>query len=476
MLKALLAHIRAYELVHAGDRVGVATSGGADSVALLRAMLALREELGAILSVVHVNHGLRGAESDADEEFVAALAREYSLPLHSARIDVRGYAAEHKLSIEAAARAVRYGYFSGLIPAEVDRIATAHTLDDQAETVLLRLLRGAGTRGLAGIYRTVDAAEPWNADCEERSSAPQPRIIRPLLETSRAQVIEFLRDLGQTWREDASNQDRAYLRNRVRHDLLPLLEREFNPNLRVLLAQTAEVAGEEESWWAKAVASVFESRAICPGDPFPARHFAGLEIAMQRRVLRAMAEAGGFVLDFAEVERARAAVAGGGAGRQQVSAELAIELRRHRDSPVTFRFHAEGFVGETRGLLYDYALKVPGQLDVPELGFRLCVERVVGQVPGSLASALAEHKLRVRNWRAGDRFHAEGRSGEKKIKELFQLYRIPAGERANWPVVECAGEIIWVRGLPPSENWKARPGESHSLLFELLPLSGAEAV
>jgi tRNA(Ile)-lysidine synthase len=473
VLKSLLTYIRAHELVHAGDRVGLAVSGGADSVALLRATLALRSELGVILSVVHVNHGLRGAESDADEAFVADLAREHKLPLHSTCIDVRAYAAEHKLSIEAAARAVRYEYFRGLIPAQVNRIATAHTMDDQAETVLLRLLRGAGTRGLAGIYRTVtgDDAEPGGSHPIEIATAPEVRIIRPLLETSRAQVLEFLGGVGQRWREDASNQDRAYLRNRVRHDLLPLLEREFNPNLRAVLAQTAEVARDEERWWAKAVAEVFDSRAILPGDAFPVTDFAALEIAMQRRVLRAMAESASAALDFGEVERARAAVLEGSAGSQQVSAALAIEVRRHRDGPVTFRLHPQGFVGEKQGLLYDYALTVPGVQDVPELGFRLRAERVTEEVPGSLTCALAGRMLHLRNWRAGDRFHAEGRGSEKKLKELFQLYRIPAAERTKWPVIECAGEIVWVRGLPPSVDWRARPGERFALLFELLPLS-----
>jgi tRNA(Ile)-lysidine synthase len=456
----------------------VATSGGADSVALLRALLALRSELGVILSVVHVNHLLRGAESDADEAFVADLAREHSLALHSTRIDVGAYAAEHKLSIEATARALRYGYFRGLLSDQVDCIATAHTLDDQAETVLLRMLRGAGTRGQAGIYPTVagDDAKPRRGQLVTVELNSVPRIVRPMLETSREQVLEFLHEIGQTWREDASNQDRVYLRNRVRHDLLPLLEREFNSNLRVVLAQSAELARDEEAWWARAVAEVFDSRAIRPGEPFPAGDFAALEIAMQRRVLRAMAEAEGAALDFDDVERARAAVLEGSAGSQQVSGGLTIELRRHLNGPVTFRLRAQGFVGETQGLLYDYAFEVPGSQDIPELGFRLRAERVVGEVPGSLTCALAGRTLRLRNWRAGDRFHAQGRGSEKKIKELFQLYRIPAAERTTWPVVESAGEIVWVLGFPPSADWGAKPGEEHSLLFELVPLAGVDRV
>ena len=153
MEQAVVDYIRKHKLLQAGDRVGLAVSGGADSVALLRLLVGLRRELGAVLAVVHFNHQLRGEESDADERFVADLAARHSLELHSASGDVAKHAAEKHLSVETAAREMRYTYFRRLLAeSRLNRIATAHTLDDQAETVLLRLVRGAGTRGLAGIY------------------------------------------------------------------------------------------------------------------------------------------------------------------------------------------------------------------------------------------------------------------------------------------------------------------------------------
>ena len=212
-------YIRERSLLRAGARVVLAVSGGADSVALLRVLLDLRGDLGIVLAVGHFNHGLRGAASRADEAFVAELARQHELDYFAGHGDVHDHASDSKLGIEAAARELRYRWLAQLAGEQrFDAVATAHTLDDQAETVLLKFLRGAGTRGLAGIYPIV-----------ERENL---RIVRPLLCVSRDEVETYLESLGQEWREDETNLDRRFTRNRVRHDLLPLLEREFNPNIR----------------------------------------------------------------------------------------------------------------------------------------------------------------------------------------------------------------------------------------------------
>ncbi|MBI1740838.1 MAG: tRNA lysidine(34) synthetase TilS, partial [Candidatus Koribacter versatilis] len=214
----LLRTIRKQEMVKAGDRVAVAVSGGVDSVALLLLLLELRSELGIVLSVAHVNHKLRGEESDEDERFVAELARSQDLALHScaAPLDQKPVS-----GIEAAARKLRYAFFRQLArEGRVSKIATAHTLDDQAETVLLRILRGTGLRGLAGIHPRLVLEEEGRAFGE---------VIRPLLGIRRAELEEFLRERGQPWREDSSNRDPVYLRNRVRHRVLPLLKENFGP-------------------------------------------------------------------------------------------------------------------------------------------------------------------------------------------------------------------------------------------------------
>jgi tRNA(Ile)-lysidine synthase len=243
LARQVLDSIRQRGLLRAGDRVGAAVSGGADSVALLRLLLELRAELGIVLAVVHYHHGIRGAEADSDAALVAALAAEHKLELHTASGDAPGHARARGLSLEAAARELRYTFFRDLLRAgALTRIATGHTLDDQAETVLLRLIRGTGMRGLAGIHPLRREEGPGEA-----------AIVRPLLGVRRREVEDYLRGLGQAWREDASNLDLSHTRNRVRHRLLPLLESEFNPAIVQTLAETAEIARAEEYDWQREV-------------------------------------------------------------------------------------------------------------------------------------------------------------------------------------------------------------------------------
>ncbi len=206
-------YIRDRRLINAGDRVAVAVSGGADSVALLRVLLDLRAELGVVLAVAHFNHELRGQESEADEAFVADLARQHELEFFGGHGNVRHYASTQKLSAEAAGRELRYKWLLQLACEQrFDSVATAHNLDDQAETVLLKFLRGAGTRGLAGIYPSIETG----SSVEPRVGGTV-RIVRPLLCVARKDVEAYLTSLGQSWREDESNLDHRFARNRVRH-------------------------------------------------------------------------------------------------------------------------------------------------------------------------------------------------------------------------------------------------------------------
>src|ERR1039457_7054890 len=225
-----------------GDRVAAAVSGGADSVALLGLLMELRAELGIVLSVAHVNHKLRGEESEGDARFVAELARQHGLQLHTcdAPVDVK-----KGPGIEAAARELRYSFFrqlarEGGMTNIRTKIATAHTFDDQAETVLLRIFRGTGIRGLSGIHPRIVFEEQGLAFAE---------VVRPLLGFRRTALTEFLRDCGQGWREDSSNRDIAFLRNRVRHRLLPLIAREFGEAAIEHMGELAENARAEEEHW-----------------------------------------------------------------------------------------------------------------------------------------------------------------------------------------------------------------------------------
>jgi len=304
------------EHIRPGDRICVAVSGGADSVALLLALheanTAQRDSLGVGLSAVHVHHGIREAsESDADLAFVQDLCIQLDITLHIHRADVPARAAENRETLEEAAREVRYAFFRTLIASgHADSILTAHTLDDQAETVLMKLLRGAWTEGLSGIHPVVTIP----------SSSTRPgRILRPLLSTRRSEIESFLQSRNQTWRTDSTNADTLYTRNRIRHELLPQL-RTFNPSIDQTLANLAELAREEESRWQGELARVLP-QLLLPGKPVrgggravattPGASSVAIELdrlrsldpALRRRVLRAAARQLGFRLSFDDTTR-----------------------------------------------------------------------------------------------------------------------------------------------------------------------------
>ena len=278
LAQSVFHYIRRNKLLKAGDRVGAAVSAGADSVALLRLLMELRKELGIVLSVIHFNHKLRGAEADADEGFVADLGRQNKLELHRESGDAEDYAAQKHLSLEAAGRQMRYEYFSRLLKNGLDHVATAHTLDDQAETVLLKMVRGAGTRGMAGIYPQLPV---------HGSQFSGKTVVRPLLGTRRRDLEVYLRGLGQSWREDSSNRDLRHSRNRVRHGIMPRLERHLNPAVRETLAEVAEIARAEEEYWQQEVARVLPKAWKQDEATLKLTALAGLLPALRRRVIRA---------------------------------------------------------------------------------------------------------------------------------------------------------------------------------------------
>jgi tRNA(Ile)-lysidine synthase len=459
-------YIAAQRLLKPGDRVCAAVSGGADSVAMLRALLELRSELGVVLSVAHFNHRIRGAEADTDAQFTKDLAEQYGLVFHSGSADVPAYAQEHKLSLETAARDLRHQWFASLVrEGKTSKIATAHTLDDQAETVLMRVVRGAGTRGLSGIS----------------PSQREKCVIRPLLAVTRREVESYLTKLHQTWREDSSNRNLAHARNRVRHELLPLLEQNYNPNIRQTLTDLSEVARAEEDYWNAEVKTLF-SRLVREGQPsrsgrsnqtgssvlaveIAALH--ALPLAAQRRLLRAMGESFGAAFEFEHV-------------RQLLDLSNSHETRKTLELPGyliasksirELRFSRDH---DPRPSAYSYALRVPGEVQVPELGtmVKALVVDPEGECKGDTGYNCAvlldrtrlAPELTVRNWRAGDKFFPAHTKSPKKVKELLQTGRlgreISPAERTSWPVVESAGEIVWMRGFPAPAGFATRAGQA----------------
>ncbi|HEV3316203.1 MAG TPA: tRNA lysidine(34) synthetase TilS [Candidatus Angelobacter sp.] len=464
VIEKVQRYIREHVLVRPGDRIAVAVSGGADSVALLRVLLELRGDLGIVLSVAHFNHRIRGAEADGDEQFVRALAADFELEFHSSSADVPAYSREHKLSLETAARELRQRWFGQLVQhGQADKIATAHTLDDQAETLLMRILRGTGSRGLTGIA-------PWQQE---------KYLIRPMLDVTRREVEEYLAHARQAWREDASNKDLHHTRNRIRHELLPLLEHSYNPALRQNLADLAEVARAEEEYWEKEVAGLL-SRLVRPGKPSRSGRSSGpsephvlalelapfqaLPLAVQRRVLRAMTEQFDVALEYKHVQQLLDLIHGNKARQKQPGKELGlpgglVAARSFRELQITFREN------QAPPADYCYRLAVPGEVDVPELQTRIRAQlvsagnSVSGYNFALLNRALLAPELTVRNWRPGDKFFPAHTRSPKKVKELLQPARLghelSSAERKAWPVIESAGEIVWMRGFSVPEAYAA---------------------
>jgi tRNA(Ile)-lysidine synthase len=428
-------------LLKPGLRLAVGVSGGADSVALLRALHYLSGRLGLVLHAAHLHHGLRGAEADGDLEFVRTLATELGVSFYEARVEVEAEAASAGESIEEAARRLRYGWFRRLMASgEVEAVATAHTRDDQAETVCAKFLRGAWTEGLSGIHAVVEFAEG--------------RIVRPLLEATRAEVETYLNGLGQAWREDSSNRDTAFTRNCIRHELLPLLE-EWNPRLREHLAQMAVLAGDEDAWWQAELRRIAPQivmagkpvrdggRASGDGLALDVTRLAGLAPALQRRLLRYAAGQLGAGLDFPATETLRMLALEGRAGQKR---QLAQGLRAER-TPRELRLTVEAVSGAgSVEAIPEYALPIPGEIMAHAFGVRLRIEveavedqRECGECPGRLAT--------LRNWRPGDRVRLRYSSGPRKVKEVLERLHVTGSNRAVWPVLEVSGRIVWMKGV-----------------------------
>lgn len=308
-------------------RLAVAVSGGADSVALLRTLVDAAPEIGLVLSVAHMHHGIRGTDADADADFVSALAAAHGLTFYRRDVDAPAAAQQKRETLEEAARKLRYAWFEELLTTGVtDAVATAHTLDDQAETVLHKLLRGAWTEGLSGIHPVLVSSRGT--------------ILRPFLSVRRADVEAWLTAIDQPWREDATNADRTHTRNRLRHELLPALAT-YNPQIYTQLANVATLARDEEGYWQAELKRILP-QLLLPGKPVrgggraastdPNESTIALEIerlpvsvAVRRRILRAAARQLGVALNFEQTERLLAMCGPNSTRRQTLTVTLRAE-------------------------------------------------------------------------------------------------------------------------------------------------------
>jgi tRNA(Ile)-lysidine synthase len=430
---------RALERLSAPDHIAVAVSGGADSVFLLHAVHAA----GKAAAVLHVNHGLRGAESDADEAFVRRIAVEMGILCHVWQgIPEAG-------NLEQEARRVRHEIFAKVVADGLcEAVATGHSLDDQAETVLARLLRGAGSAGLSGIRPCTAAG-----------------LIRPLLGLRRAEIREWLTEQGIVWRDDSSNLDPGFLRNRIRLELLRRLE-EINPSLTSVLSGMADWARGEEDYWLSQIASL-EAKYLSGEGPvvlFRTTDVASLPVAVERRLIRrALERVKGDLrsIDFHHVEGVRALLRlPEGSGRIQVPG---VDVFRSFD---WMRLAPPGF-DSSLPRDFETEVAVPGVTHLPERSLTIEMELVTGAnvyneqmdvVKWAGCATIGSAPLILRNWRPGDSYTPVGSSGPEKLKTLFQRHRIPLWERRSWPLITQNSSIVWTRLFGTAAGFSAGEG------------------
>jgi tRNA(Ile)-lysidine synthase len=461
-------------LLKAGMRLAVGLSGGADSVALLCALADRSREFGLVLHAAHLHHGLRGEEADRDLEFCRELAGRLGLPFHEARVDtaaearrapkvdgVEGEESRTSDSIEGTARRLRYRWFYELISSgKVDAVATAHTLDDQAETVLAKFLRGAWTEGLSGIHPKLESSEDG-------------LIVRPLLHTTREEIEAFLHARKQTWREDSTNRHLTFTRNRIRHELLPQLAT-WNPQLRAHLAQMAELAREEETWWdaeigRRATQVVLRGRPVrgggratttADGIALDLDRLKAEPVAFQRRLLRYAAAQLEAAPDFTATEALRNLAQLGKAGQKL---ELAQGLRAERTHREIRLARGPNLVpADSVHKVEQYECVIPGELIAPAFACRIRLEQAApageSATPGG-----SPVKAVLRPWKPGDRVRLRYSSGMRKVKEVLERMKVTGTDRTRWPVLEVAGRIVWMRGV------EVEPDPALTIRVETIP-------
>ena len=459
--------------LRAGERVGVAVSGGADSVALLLMMVELRKQIGIVLSVVHFNHKLRGRDSDADEKSAAKLAEKYGLAFHAGRADIAAKARSNKANLEDTARRARYQFFARLVEdGRVDKVAVAHTADDQAETVLAHILRGTGLAGLGGIHPVVG------------------HVVRPLLGLRRAELRAYLRSRKQTWREDATNRDTTRMRARIRKKLMPILEKQFQAAVVEHLATLAELAREDEAFLGALVDD--RMRSCVEKDTGSAKISAadllnfsrkkdftteGTErteeeaeknFAICRRIVRRIVgelKPREGQLNAAHV-RSILELAESGENGKCLTLPGGVEVRREQDSLIFCAGDAVAKANRRKPLEFARAINLHGtQVDVsvPELG---CVFRFrVIDWPAKRGDTIEkgfvldrdalQSPLVLRNWRPGDKLRPCGHRSAHKLKRLLNQKRVSRWEREGWPVLTSGGLLAWARGFPAAAEFAA---------------------
>jgi tRNA(Ile)-lysidine synthase len=468
--------IARFGLIRPGDAVLVAVSAGADSVALLDLLVARAPALRLRLGVAHFNHALR-PEAGRDAEFVEDLAARHGLPCHSEREDVREYRRRAGGSLEEAARIRRYRFLEAAArKAGYARVALGHHADDSAETLLLNLLRGSGRRGLSGI-----------------APLRPPGFIRPLILARRSEIERYVRARSLDFRSDATNADAAFDRNRIRGQLIPLLERDYHPGIRQTLSRTAEILRAEEDWLEEMLTPLYDAaRRVRPAGEIGLR-VAALgrmpDAALRRAIRRALEETCGSLrgFGFEHIERIAGLLRRGG-DSGPLALPRGVRVGR-RDAELRFFRAPDGEAhSPARSAPQPYAYEVdrPGLIEIPEAGAAIRLAEIPATPAPDFRDASPRtafidmacivFPLTVRNFRPGDRFVPLGAPGTQKLKKYFGDHKIPPAERRRCPLLVSAGRIVWVAGQRLDHRARVTGRTRRVLKAELIVAPAPEVV
>lgn len=457
-------------MVQAGQTLIAGVSGGADSLCLLHILAALREQIDFQLHVAHVDHMLRGAESAADAAFVRETAAAWHVPITVETIDVEAQAKAAHLNLHDAARRARYDMFARLAHSiNAHAIAVAHTANDQAETVMMHLLRGAATNGLGGMLSVTPLAHI--VDCASLPHANRLQVVRPLLTTTRTEIEAYCKEHGLAPRHDTTNADLSYTRNRIRHELLPELLT-YNPRIVEVLGHTADACAEDAAFIQSALDQVWPGLAKIEGNSitFCGAVWNELHAALQRATLRrAYTQLGGTeTLAWEHTEHARSLSTLGVGKRMPLPGGIGLRVGYNGD--LIFGEPDEHGPQLAQQML---TIEIPGRVELAD-GW-LLEARVDDEVfrhdqwHVRLDTNAVQLPLVVRVRQPGDRMRPAGGQGSRRIQDILTDAKIPRSLRDRWPVVADQTRILWVAGLRAAEGALAQAETEHVIEISINP-------